>query len=532
MDICPLDDSVVMVDQVLLGVDLGTGSSKAVLVTPAGETLATASVPHQVQMPHPGWFEVDAESTWWGDVVALCRELLPKVNGRQIAGVCVSGVGPCLLLTDSAFRAERPAILYGVDTRATEEIDDLTTLLGAEAIVRRCGKALSTQAVGPKLLWVRRNEPHVWSQATRWFTSGSYAVARLTGEYILDHTTASQCDPLYDLEAGDWARDWAERVVGDLALPRLVEPSDVVGVVNTAASEQTGLPLGTPVVAGAVDAWAEACSAGVREPGDMMVMYGSTMFLLQVLTEPIYDPALWTTRGIDAGSYTLAAGMATSGSLMSWLQALYGGAPFADLVTEARAIPPGSDGLLMLPYFAGERSPLFDPNARGVLAGLTLRHTRAHLFRAAYEAVAFGIRNILDVVEGSGGVAASRLVAVGGGTQGGLWTQVVSDVCGREQSVPRQAIGASYGSALLAARGIGLVPQDTVWAQPAKTVTPDPAQRGVYDEMYELYLSLYPATREIVHRLSRLERSGTLPPPPSVCDPRRRSRDLNNHGLV
>jgi xylulokinase len=508
-----------MVDQVLLGVDLGTGSSKAVLVTPAGETLATASVPHRVQMPHPGWFEVDAESTWWGDVVALCRELLPKANGRQIAGVCVSGVGPCLLLTDSAFRPERQAILYGVDTRATQEIDDLTKLLGAEAIVRRCGKALSTQAVGPKLLWVRRNEPHVWSQATRWFTSGSYAVARLTGEYILDHTTASQCDPLYDLEAGDWARDWAERVVGDLALPRLVEPSDVVGVVNTAASEQTGLPLGTPVVAGAVDAWAEACSAGVREPGDMMVMYGSTMFLLQVLAEPIYDSALWTTRGIDAGSYTLAAGMATAGSLMSWLQGLCGGAPFADLVKEARAIPPGSDGLLMLPYFAGERSPLFDPNARGVLAGLTLRHTRGHLFRAAYEAVAFGIRNILDVVEGSGGVEATRLVAVGGGTQGGLWTQIVSDVCGREQSVPRQAIGASYGSALLAARGIGLVAPDTVWAQPAKTVVPDPAQRGVYDEMYELYLSLYPATREIVHRLSRLERSGTPPPPSSEVRP-------------
>jgi xylulokinase len=497
-----------MVDQVLLGVDLGTASSKGVLVTPAGETLATASVPHRVEMPRPGWFEVDAEATWWGDVVALCAELVPKANGRRIAGVCVSGIGPCLLLTDSAFRPERHAILYGVDTRATDEIDDLTKCLGAEAIMRRCGKALSTQAVGPKLLWVRRHEPKVWSRATRWFTSGSYVVAKLTGEYVLDHTTASQCDPLYDLEAGEWARDWAEEVVADLALPRLVDPSEVVGLVTAAASELTGLPTGTPVVAGAVDAWAEACSAGVSEPGDMMVMYGSTMFLLQVLTEPIYDPALWTTRGIDAGSYTLAAGMATSGSLTSWIQKLCGGAPFADLVREARSVPPGSGGLLMLPYFAGERSPLFDPNARGVIAGLTLRHNRGHLFRAAYEGVAFGIRSMLDVVERSGAVPASRLVAVGGGTQGGLWTQVVSDVCGREQAVPRQAIGASYGSALLAARGTGLVAPDTVWAQQAETVVPDSANRGVYDELYGLYGSLYPATREIVHRLSRLDKSG------------------------
>jgi xylulokinase len=196
--------------------------------------------------------------------------------------------------------------------------------------------------------------------------------------------------------------------------------------------------------------------------------------------------------------------MATSGSLTSWLQELVGGAPFEELVAEAAATPPGADGLIVLPYFAGERTPIFDPHARGVVAGLTLRHRRGHLFRAVYEGIAYGIRQILEVLE-EAAVPASRIVAVGGGTQGGLWTQIVTDVTGREQLLPVETIGASYGDALLAAIGIGVVAPGTDWSRVANPLVPDPTLRDTYDELYDTYCQLYPATKDQLHRLAALQ---------------------------
>jgi len=175
-------------------------------------------------------------------------------------------------------------------------------------------------------------------------------------------------------------------------------------------------------------------------------------------------------------------------------------------VTEAAAVPPGSDGLVLLPYFAGERTPIFDPQARGVIAGLSLRHTRAHIFRAVYEGIAFGIRQILEFLEHDADPA-TRLVAVGGGTQGGLWTQIVSDVSGRAQQLPAQTIGASYGDALMAAVGTGLVPASADWSRINRDVTPDPRTRETYDALYEVYCSLYPATRAQVHTLAQMQES-------------------------
>ena len=493
--------------QLLLGIDIGTGSTKAVLATPAGEIVRSASRSHQMSMPRPGWAEMDADAIWWTEVAELCRELLDGMSGR-LAGVAVSGLGPCLLVTDEHDRPLRQAILYGIDMRAGQEIDELQRILGADQVLARCGSALSTQAVGPKMRWLQRHEPEVWDRARRWHNSSSYIVARLTGEYVLDHHTASQSVPLYDLGAQDWAEDWAGAVAQDLDLPRLAWPTDVVGQVTATAAARTGIPEGTPVTAGTIDAWAEAFSAGVRRPGDLMLMYGSTMFLVQVVPpESVTSKApgrhmLWGTAGVEPGSRTLAAGMATSGSLTTWVQDLTGGVPFETLVEEAARTPPGADGLLLLPYFAGERTPIFDPNARGVIAGLTLRHSRGHLFRAAYEGIALGINQILDLFAATA-TPVERLIAVGGGTQGGLWTQIVSDVTGREQLLPAQTIGASYGDALLAGIGVGLLPPATDWASVAATVRPDPDNVAVYSELHEHYANLYGSTRDVVHYLAQ-----------------------------
>ncbi|PZG11162.1 sugar kinase [Micromonospora craterilacus] len=495
----------------LIGIDLGTASSKGVLTDAEGRVLATAvrPRPRSMSMPRAGWAEVDAEAVWWGDVTSIAAELTARTGGAPIAAVCVSGVGPCLVLCDADDRPVRPAILYGIDMRATAEIDELTDRYGAEAVLARCGAPITTQAVGPKALWVRRHEPQVWARARRWHNSSSYVVGRLTGEYVIDHHTASQCVPWYDVEARRWHEPWYEEIAAGLPAPRLAWSAEVVGTVTAAAAEATGLPAGTPVCAGTVDAWAEAVSVGVRTPGDLMLMYGSTMFFVQVLRELARHPQLWNTAGVAPGDHCLAAGMATSGSLTGWLRDLVGEVPFETLVDEAAGIPPGADGLLVLPYFAGERTPIFDPDARGVIAGLTLRHGRGHLFRAVYEGIAFGIRQILDLLDTEANPV-RRLVAVGGGTQGGLWTQIVSDVTGRSQQVPRVTIGASYGDALLAAIGAGLVPPETDWTVAGRLVEPNPATRATYDTLFQHYTSLYPNTRQEVHALARLQRAAAV----------------------
>jgi xylulokinase len=334
----------------LLGIDMGTGSTKGLLVNASGSVIASETVSHSMQLPRPGWAEVDAEATWWREICDISSALTAQVpTGSVVVGVCVSGVGPCLVLCDEALRPLRPAILYGIDTRASAEIELLTEELGADAILERAGTALSSQAVGPKLEWVRRHEPEVFARATRWYGSNSYIAAKLTGEYVMDHHTASQCDPLYETREFDWNSEWAQRICSHLQLPRLVWPIDVVGTIHESAAAATGLLSGTPVIAGTVDAFAEAFSVGVRKPGDQMLMYGSTMFLVQIIDTYFSDPALWTTAGVERETLALAAGTSTAGSLVSWLQTVTGGAPFETLMAEAQAVPAGSHGLLMLP---------------------------------------------------------------------------------------------------------------------------------------------------------------------------------------
>jgi xylulokinase len=497
----------------VVGLDIGTSSTKAVAVDANGTVVAARSAPHGTSQPRPGWFEQDAEEVWWRQPSELLRSLLAdeRVTPAAVRTVGVSGLGPCLLACDQHGSPLRPAILYGIDMRATAEVAELTARFGAGRILARAGSALSSQAVGPKLLWLQRHEPEVWARTARWFSASSFLVERLTGEYLLDHHTASQFDPMYDIRAQGWAADWAAELSPGVALPRLAWPGEIAGQVTTAASAATGLPAGTPVLAGTVDAWAEAHSVGVRRPGDLMIMYGSTLFMVGVDPAANPHPGLWLTAGLTPGTGTMAAGMATSGLVANWV-ADTAGQPAAELIEAAGQVAPGACGLAMLPYFAGERSPLFDPGARGVVAGLTLAHTPAHLMRAALEGVAMGVRHNLEAFDSvTPGESPWRAVAVGGGVGGGagaagggvaaLWPQIVSDVCGRAQDIPAQTVGASYGDALLAAAAVGLVPPDTDWTEIVATVQPRAELADLYDERYAVYRELYETTRPLISRL-------------------------------
>ncbi|BCJ35123.1 sugar kinase [Actinocatenispora thailandica] len=495
----------------VLGVDIGTASSKGVLVSTTGEILARAEREHRVDRPHPGHVEMDGR-VWWREFVELCRDLCTG-HDAAVAAVGVSGMGPCTLLTDEAGEPLRPAILYGVDTRAQRQISELTARYGAEAIVERGGSALTSQAVGPKLAWIAEHEPAVRAAARRLFMPSSYLVWRLTGEYLLDHHSASQAVPLYDTRAHRWwAPAWSDLAAG-IQPPRLRWSDEVAGAITAEAARITGLPAGIPVITGTIDAWAEAISVDAHHPGDLLLMYGSTMFLIDTLDgtdpEPLTAPPLWGTVGVFRGTRNLAGGMATSGAVTGWLRDLVGG-DFGTLTAAAEASGPGANGLVMLPYFAGERTPVDDPRARGTVIGLTLSHTAGDLYRAALEATAFGVRHNIEAFTAAG-APIDRVVAVGGGTRGGLWSQLVSDVTGLAQQVRTHTIGASYGSAYLAARAVGDASIEA-WNPLARTVTPRAELRDDYAELYRLYRELAAGTAPIAHALAdRVDRAHRPP---------------------
>ncbi|WP_116999735.1 FGGY family carbohydrate kinase [Desertimonas flava] len=490
-----------IVSAAVVGVDVGTSSTKGVLVALDGTLLANATRAHDVSRPAAGHVEMDG-SVWWDEFVSITRELLSVRPQVEVVAVGVSGMGPCTLVTGDDGQPLRPAILYGVDMRATEQIRRLDERYGQTAIVARGGSALTSQAVGPKLEWLSDHEPDVMRRATRLFMPSSYLAWHLTGEYLLDHHSASQSTPLYDTTTHSWYRPWWDDIAGAIAPPRLAWADAAAGTVTTDASAATGIPVGVPVTVGTVDAWAEAVSVGAHRVGDLMLMYGTTMFLVCTVDEPVPAPPLWSTVGVFEGTRNLAGGMAASGAITSWLRDLTG-SDYSTLTAEAAASPPGAAGLVMLPYFAGERTPFEDPAARGVVAGLTLDHTRGDLYRAALEATAFGVRHHLEAFTAAG-APIRRIVAVGGGSQGDLWTQIVSDVTGVRQERRRHSIGASFGSAFLAARlvsGDGAIDIDR-WNPPVNGVEPDPRTAAIYDRHYELYRRLYDSTAPIVHALA------------------------------
>lgn len=508
-----------MAGTLLLGIDIGTYSSKGVLCTPEGEVLRSATVEHGLSLPRPGWAEHDPDAIWWGEFVQLTRQLLSDgYRGDDVGAVAVSAIGACVLPVDQQGRALRQGILYGIDTRAVDEIDWLNDRYGEQALFELSGMALTTQAIGPKILWIRRNEPEVYARTHKFLTASSYMIARLTGRFVIDRHTASYFNPLMDIRAVEWSDRFAEPICDLDLLPELLWSDEIAGEVTAAAAAETGLRAGTPVTAGTVDAAAEAISVGVERPGDMMVMYGTTMFFILVTERPVPDPRMWATAYVYPGMYDVAGGMATSGALTRWFRDQLGGPElaaqeaggpnaYAALADMAATIPAGSEGVICLPYFSGERTPINDPLARGVFAGLTLSHTRAHLYRAALEGTAFGVRHNLEAMREMG-AAPTRLVAVGGGAQNPLWLQVVTDATRTPQAVPARTIGASFGDAFLAGLAAGIVPNRSAladqWVKIDRTLEPDPVAAARYDEVYPVYRSLYEHAKEDLHALARL----------------------------
>jgi len=399
------------------------------------------------------------------------------------------------------------AVLYGVDTRAAREIDDLAERIGADRILAHGGNALTSQAVGPKILWLKRNRPDIYARARMFLNSTSFLVHRLTGRFVTDPYSASNVAPLYDIESGTWSDALAPDITELERLPEIAWTTEIAGTVSDHAAEQTGLASGTPVIVGTIDAAAEAISVGVLDPGELMLMYGSTVFTIRIGSERIRDPRLWHAPWLFAGQYASMAGLATSGTLTHWFadelaRDLSPEAAMGTLAAEGQASPPGANGLIFLPYFSGERTPIHDPNAKGAIIGLTLAHTRADIYRALLEGVAFATKHILDTYA-EAGAPPSTIVAVGGGLRNRIWTETTSDVTGFTQTAPEIGLGAAYGDAFLARLALGDVSRSAIkqWNPAGFTIAPDRAKARLYERRYAIFRALYPRLRDIMAEL-------------------------------
>jgi len=492
-----------------LGIDIGTFESKAVLVdTATGQITAQAAHPHEMLVPRPGWAEHRPLENWWGDTVRLTRAILADsgVDPKDIAAVATSAIGPCMLPVDADGEPLMNGVLYGVDTRAENEIAALNAQIGEDRILATCGNALTSQSVGPKILWLKNNHPDLYARTHKVLTSTSFITHRLTGEYVIDHYTAANFSPLYDVTTLDWSDALTDIILPLDRLPKLMWSGEIAGQVTAAAAAETGLAEGTPVTCGTIDAAAEAVSVGVQAPGDMMMMYGSTIFIIQVTEAPVRDPRLWYAPWLTKGQHASMAGLATSGTLTHWFRDQFARelpreSAFATLAAEAAESTPGANGLIMLPYFSGERTPIHDPKARGTFFGLNLTHTRGDMYRALIEGIAMGTAHVVDTYR-EVDAAPTRILAVGGGTKNRLWLQATSDFAAVPQIVSDKTVGASYGDAFLAAQAVGLAaPEDIVrWNPAAETIAPE--SHEAHAKQYPLFLRLYEQTRDIAHALN------------------------------
>ena len=510
-----------MPQDLLLGIDIGTYESKGVLTTITGEVIAQVAVPHQLLFPRAGWAEHDPELTWWGDFCTITKQLLstPGVVAADIKGVGISAIGPDVLPIDENFNQLRMGILYGVDTRAVKEIDELNAKYGEDEIFNATANCLSSQSTGPKILWIKKNEPEVYKKA-RWFVDATtFIVARLTSRVVIDHFSAGCMVPMYD----PWSNKWSDRFCEDFVnleqLPEILWSHELAGRVTSKASELTGLAEGTPVSVGTIDAGAEALSVGVTKPGEMMMMYGSTIFMIQVTdNDQAREKRLWAGPYLFPGTWCLLAGMATSGSLTRWFRDQFapelvaaeksgGASAYAELVKEAAETKPGAEGVIVLPYFSGERTPVMDPRAKGMIFGLSLTHSRGHIFRAILEGMGHGVKQHVDLFT-SIGARPKTIKSVGGGTKNSIWLQAISDISGVPQEVAPLTFGASYGDALLAGVAVGLVssPEEIrTWQGKARTINPDEKLAETYRPLSEIYTSLYDATKNQMHKLHELD---------------------------
>ena len=484
---------------VCVGLDVGTTGVKAVAVAVDGAVVARAERSYPLSTPHPGWSEQDPDAWWRASEAALAD----VADGREVVGIGLSGQMHGLVTLDDRGRVLRPAILWN-DQRTAAECAEIESRIGVEHLIELTGNRALTGFTAPKLLWLRDHEPDVYGRIARVCLPKDYVRLRLTGEWAIDVADASGT-LLLDV-AG---RRWSGEVVDALGipaewLPPVLESPAVSGVVRTDGREHSVLaPLrGVPVAAGAGDCAAAALGVGIDRPGPLSIVLGTSGVVFAAL--PAYQPEAEARLHVFCHAvpdtwHAMGVMLSAAGSLQWFRDRLAPGTPFDTLVAEAAGWGPGADGLVFLPYLAGERTPHADPDARGAFVGLALHHDRGALTRAVLEGVAFGLRDSLDLVR-SLGVDAEVARVSGGGSRGGEWLRIVASVLGIPLETTVSEEGSAYGAALLGGvvGGVFDDAHDAVarCVRVSERVEPDPSAVDVYRPLHDRYRRLYPALHD------------------------------------
>jgi xylulokinase len=496
----------------LLGLDIGTTSVKAGLFDAAGRQLAAAGREYRLSHPAPDRTEIDPE-TWWTAAVAAVRATLatPGVDRARVAAMAVSSQGETVAAVDADGRALGPALVW-LDNRAAAEAQELEGRFGDALVYDRTGVPdVNPTWTAAKLLWWRRHEPDLFRDAARFVLVEDFVLRRLTGHFVTDG--GIQCTTLlFDIRAGGWWAPMLEAVgLGPERLPEIHAPGTVVGNLTAEAAESLGLPRGLSVVAGGMDQGAGAVGVGNIGGGMISESTGGALTIQAAVGRHGGDPTGRTPVYIHSapGTYLYCPVCPTGGMALTWFRDQFGspetehavaaGRSDYDLLADlAAAVPPGCEGLTMLPHLAGAFSPEYEPAARGVFAGFTLAHTRGHFVRAVLEAVAFMLRRNLELL-GQAGATATEIRSHGGGARSHLWNQVKADVCDRPIVTLAGEDAAVRGDAMLAGVAVGAF-RDLADAEAALVTTgarfePEPANRGAYDDAYDRYIRLFEALR-------------------------------------
>ena len=491
----------------LLGLDVSTTGVKALLVAADGRVVGVANTPLTLSSPHPLWSE-QAPADWWDGATRSIRAVLSETGatGDRIAAIGLTGQMHGLVALDDTGEPTRPAILWN-DQRTAAECDEIRERLGGrKRLIQLTGNDALTGFTAPKILWVRRHEPEVYTHLRHILLPKDYLRYRLTGAYAMDKADGSGT-LLFDLRARDWSPEMLTALDIPAAwLPPTYEGPEITGRVSAEAASVTGLRAGTPVVAGGGDQAAQAVGVGAVQPGVTALTLGTSGVVFATTGEPLIEPEGRLhafCHAVPGRWHLMGVMLSAAGSLQWYHDTLAPEVSFDALLAEAEAAPAGSAGLLFLPYLTGERTPYPDPLARGAWVGLTARHTRAHLTRAVLEGVAFGVRDMLELLRSAGLGDIGELRISGGGARGALWRRILASALECELVSAPTTEGAAFGAALLAGVGAGVWPDvDTAVATtlapqeaaPARTL-PNPNDVATYARLYPLYRALYPTLK-------------------------------------
>jgi xylulokinase len=490
----------------VLGLDVSTTATKAILVDDAGGVAGSGSSVYDYAVPRPLWSEQDPQ-LWWTATQAAIREALADagVRGGVVAAVGLAGQMHGAVLLDAADDPLRPAILWN-DQRTAAECDEIRDRVGGRRLIEITGNDALTGFTAPKLLWVRRHEPDVWEKVAHILLPKDFVRHRLTGDRAVDRADGAGT-LLLDLAGRDWSTEVLEVLEIERALlPDTHEGPSVTGAVSATAAEATGLAPGTPVVAGGGDQAANAVGVGAVDPGVVALSLGTSGVVFAATDRPLIEPhgRVHAFCHSAPGRWHLMSVMLSAAGSLRWFRdTLAPELEYGAIDTVAATVPAGSDGLLFLPYLTGERNPHPDPLARGAFVGLTVTHERRHLARAVLEGVAFGLRDGMDLMTSAGLPAPAQIRASGGGVTSTVWRQILADVLQAEIATVGTTEGAAFGAALLAAVGAGWF--DDVSSAAGRTVSVTPvAEPGpdapAYAEALVSYRALYPALTPIFHK--------------------------------